>query len=248
MTPMELRDLIGKHRGDPLELLKGVGGFYHRPEHIEDAPLVGYAGTYSADGEEKHFVGFDYANFARAESLPSVVLSWSRPLFKQLAVVQKELGFRIDVFLGAPEGGKSLADKLAINLECRYVYPNVRKIAQTVNQRPRKEFFWDRHYLAPGQHVVIVEDVANNFSTTEQLVQLVLDANCIPAALVCILNRSPNIEKEFVVPPVTVPIISLERKPMPEYRQDDPAVVKQVQAGNVVWKPKDEWHKLEPYL
>lgn len=30
-----------------------------------------------------------------------------------------------------------------------------------------------------------------------------------------------------------------------EYQQEDPLVVEDIQKGNVVWKPKDEWPRLE---
>jgi hypothetical protein len=39
-------------------------------------------------------------------------------------------------------------------------------------------------------------------------------------------------------------VISLVRQPIKEYRQDDKEVVADIQAGNVIWKPKNNWGPL----
>ena len=151
-----------------------------------------------------------------------------------------------DVFLGAPEGGKSLADKLAYHTSRGYCYPNVKE-TPVAGGRPKKEFVWERHELERGLNVVIIEDVANNFSTTGKLMKLVIEAGCTPIALVCLLNRSLSVDTTFTCEHGEIPVVSLVRKPMPEYRQDDPEVVDDIAANNIVWKPRsspEAWQRL----
>ena len=69
-------------------------------------------------------------------------------------------------------------------------------------------------------------------------------------AILCFLNRSLDVDDtysfgvEFKANPLEIPVVSLVRKPIHEWRQDDPAVAEDVAAGNVVWKPKDDWDRL----
>jgi len=65
-------------------------------------------------------------------------------------------------------------------------------------------------------------------------------------AITCELNRSPTIDDYYLSPAAgcKIPVISLVRKPIPEYKQDDPAVINDITIGNVVWKPKNEWPRL----
>ena len=186
---MNIRELQSKFHNDPLGLLNSLGGYYFRPP---GGPLVGYAGTYEDGGEKRNFVGELYANFAVAEEWPSVIDMWAR----QICFVHSEPLRDINVFLGAPEGGKSLADKLALSNSLEYIFPDVKETSSLVG-RPKKELVWGRHKLGQGKTVAIVEDVANNFSTTNKLIKLVVDAGSRPALLVCLLNRSENVEDTF---------------------------------------------------
>ncbi|MFH0830801.1 MAG: hypothetical protein V1895_01955 [Parcubacteria group bacterium] len=87
-----------------------------------------------------------------------------------------------------------------------------------------------------------MEDVCNNFSTTTDAVQLIEKAGGRLVAVMCLLNRSR--EEYFGYRTRDIPVLALEHKPMPQYRQDDPAVAEDIAAGNVVWKPKEEWQRL----
>lgn len=232
------KDIKSVHTRDPLDVLKDLDGYYLRPK---GGPLVAYAGTYDDNGTEKNYVGEMYANFAMAEAYPSLMNTWA---FEFQRTHKSFSG--VDVFLGAQEGGKSFADKLAMHYGCMFAYPKVKEIPVS-DGRPRKGFIWDRHTLQRGSNVVIVEDVANNFSTTAQLIRLILDAECFPLAIVCVLNRSTIIDSQYSFLHHTIPVYSLVRKPMPEYRQDDPHVAADIAAGNIVWKPKDpeQWARLK---
>lgn len=231
-------NLMDKFENDPLGLLQELGGYYIRPE---GGPLVGYAGTYEEDGEELNYVGEVYTNFAKAENEPVLMHHWAKQIIDQYDGVFREA----DVFLGAPEGGKSFADKLALCARRRYVYPNTKEV-EVKGKRPGKEFFWGRHELLPGQEVLIVEDVANNFSTSGKLIQLVKDSGCTPIGLVSILNRSPDVDEVFKWEGESFPVFNLVRKPMPEYRQDHIDVINDIAADNIVWEPKKKgnWQDL----
>jgi len=45
------------------------------------------------------------------------------------------------------------------------------------------------------------------------------------------------------VPPL--PIFAVVRESFDQFEQDDPSVADDVSAKNVVWKPKNDWAKLE---
>lgn len=228
---------------DPLLVLRELGGYYEcrkRADGTRLTPMVAYAGTYD---EGKQYVGDVYANFAQAERFPAVMQHYAKSLLNK---GDPKILSSIDVFLGAPEGGKSFADKLALLTGKEYCYPEkqVTKLAGE-GGREQSDLVFKRHELPPDSRVAIVEDVANNFSTTKKLVQLVNEHCCAVAALVCIFNRSPHVDSEWDCDgKFTIPVFSLVRKPMPEFRQDDPAVAEDIAAGNIIWKPKDEWERL----
>lgn len=48
----------------------------------------------------------------------------------------------------------------------------------------------DRHDINNGDRVVLVEDLCNNFSTAEKLIQLVEEKSGVAIAIACMLNRS----------------------------------------------------------
>ena len=147
------------------------------------------------------------------------------------------------VFAALPKGGKALAVAMATISGKGYLFPEKKTIAlKTENSREVTEVVFDRHSLQCGEVWWIVEDVCNNFSTTERLINLIAaEGKARVGGIVCFLNRSLAVDENFD----GLPVISLVRKPIDEYRQDDPAVRDDIARGNVVWKPKGEWHKLE---
>lgn len=230
----------------PLDLLKRCGGFYECPKAADGTrlgPLVGYAGR---DEEGRQFVGDAYLNFAAAER-HGVVL---RSLAEQLQARLEEAGIeRIDGFCGAPEGGKALAAVLAVLAERGYIFPEKKVTATaTAGSRERSELSFSRHEPGRGEHWVLVEDVCNNFSTTAALVELVERHGAQVAGIACVFNRSTLFGDRFAhgsgERALSLPIVSLVRRELPQYRQDDADVAADVLNGNVVWKPKHEWGAL----
>jgi len=179
-------------------------------------------------------VGEVYVNFAKAEQYPSAVDNFARSLLPQLTTHPK-VG-KVNVFCGAPEGGKCLADKMALATQCRYVYP----------EKKDGGLKWGRHAVEPGEKVVIVEDVSNNFTTTRKLVELIVSSGGKPVAVTCFLNRSLTVRgkwEEEGLP--ALPVVPLVYKPFGQWRQDDPAVAEDVKLDNVVWDVKNGWARLK---
>jgi orotate phosphoribosyltransferase len=235
---------------DPLKLLARCGGFYQRPYRQDGSPagpLVGYAGTYESG---KHFVGEVYVNFAMAERHGPVLDLFARRLIAQSYDTLGSASLDgLAGFCGAPEGGKALATALAVICHRQYIFPEKRVTAvKTADSREESELVFDRHTPNSGEGWLIVEDVCNNFSTTAKLIALIEKTGARVAGIVCFLNRSEQVDSLFV-PNVgdglpCWPVISVVRQVIPQYRQDDPKVATEVQAGNVVWKPKNDWARL----
>jgi adenine/guanine phosphoribosyltransferase-like PRPP-binding protein len=223
--------------GDLLATWKNCGGYYKCPESADGkllGPLVGYRGTYKvSNGSKEHFVGKVYYNFAKVEQWHQARAQFAGALHEFVR------GRYIDVMMGAPMGGILLAGDLGgiCNRRSIFAEKKVTKVA-TESSREESHLIINRHDLLRGDRVAIVEDVCNNFSTTEELISLVKSVGAYVVAIVCALNRS-KFDKY-----VDRPVVSLLHIPTDQYKQDDPVVAEYVQRGQVVWKPKDEWEKL----
>lgn len=223
----------------PLEILARCGGYYECPKDERGrrlGSLVGYAGR---DASGRQYVGDVYVNFAKAERHAPVLGHFARGLLSKFDGCPTG-------FIGAPEGGKALALALALELGVQYVFPEkkVRALA-TPTSRELSELVFDRHDPEGGEWW-IVEDVCNNFSTTAKLVALVEGCGASVGGVLCFLNRSLGVDEVYAPRPgLELSVVALVRKPIKQYAQDDPHVAEDVRAGNVVWKPKNEWHRLD---
>ena len=225
--------------GDNFETLKRCNGYYACPKDQSGkrlGPLVGYAARY--DGVHQ-WVGEVYYNFAMGEQYPHV-----RDYFAtQLAEKFRQAGIQPDVIIGAPMGGILLSGDLGRHLDCRTVFleKDITKLASK-DSREKSTLTFIRHSIRKGDRVVIGEDLVNNFSTSEQANQVIEKVGGKLIAISCACNRSS--EQYCKVGSTRVPIAAMMNLPTQQYQQDDPEVVADIAAGNVVWKPKDEWHKL----
>jgi adenine/guanine phosphoribosyltransferase-like PRPP-binding protein len=244
-------DIKERITDDPLETLKNFGGFYNCPKDKTGkrlGPLVGYAGKYTApDGTQKQWVGDIYANFAKAEEYPYILYHFAEQMWKPLILLHDN----IDVFCGAPIGGYSFATMLGYRLDNvfkRRVIKAEKKVTAlaTENIREQSTIIFARHEVKKGDNVAIVEDVCNNFSTTDKIIDLIEQAGGRVVAIVCLLNRSLTVESEYqrTNRNAAIPVISLVRLVIPEYKQDDFRVNDDILQGNVILKPKDEWTRL----
>jgi adenine/guanine phosphoribosyltransferase-like PRPP-binding protein len=261
METINIRTLIGQHLDDPLGLLKALDGLYECPKDAHGkrtGPLVGYAANYTdAEHKERQYVGDIYANFAKAEEYPIVLSHWGRKLWEQLCINKhividdrtENPEYRY-VFVGPQMGGVSIAQFVAYNgreVEARYACAE-KKITQlkSATMREQSEIVFARHSIKKGDKVFIVEDVMNNFSTTKKVIDLVETHDATVVGIAGILNRSPFVETIYEYGKRSIPVTALVRKAYPEYKQDEIAVLTDMQKGNVILKPKDEWRKLVP--
>lgn len=246
LTRRQRQEILDLSRDEPLEVLKACGGYYRCPRDASGkrlGPLVGYAGTYEPG---KHWVGDEYANFAKAERYPSDILAY---FVHGLEVALHDRVIRdVDVVCGGFMGGIATAELLAFALACGFVYPEKKvTVLADAGGREKSVVLFGRHEIAEGERVLVVEDVFNNFSTTAQLAELIREHGGIVVGVAGLLNRSSTVDVTYTLPDGTVlPVANFIRRPIPEYRQDDPAVEEDIKRGNVVWepKPRDTWPRL----
>jgi orotate phosphoribosyltransferase len=250
MNPIEIKELIAKNGDEPMEILKAVQGYYECPKDANGkriGKLVGYAGKYEAEGgTKKQYVGDVYINFARAEQYPTVMHHFMEILKNKMGG-EKNIG-EFDIVCGPQMGGVVAAAIFALVMDKRYICAEKKITAiATETMREQSELVFGRHTLNQGDKVVIMEDVLNNFSTTKETIELIEGAGGTVVGIIGLLNRSPNIEKEYDYTganPRKIPVIALVRKDIKEYKQDDPYVAEDITKGNVSLKPKSEWSSL----
>ena len=243
MTKAEQVEIINDNSGffDPLHRL---GGYYICPKDADGrrlGPLVGYAGK---DEQGRQKVGDIYANFAKMEEYPRIL-----SFYGSLLLVRCDHLFlrAVDVFCGMPMGGVALSGLLALERWKKSIYLEKKVLVpETPTTREASELVLGRHEIQKGAHVVLVEDVVNNYSTTAAAIELLNSAGAEVIGISCLLNRS---ETE-VYEKANLPVISGIWKPMPQYTQDDPAVADDIARGNLVAKPKrkDDWARLQAIM
>lgn len=232
------------HNLDILENVKRCDAWYECPKDSAGkrlGPLTGYAGRY--DGVHQ-FVGDVYFNFARVECHPRML----RFVAAKLAGRLFEMRLLNSVFCGLPLGGLQLGTALAAAcMEQRSIFLEKEVISvKTPESREKSRLVIGRHEISPDERIVLVEDVCNNFSTTDEAIGLITGAGAKVVAIACVLNRSSHVDGVYDSIAGPVPVVALLRRHIAEYRQDDPQVVEDVAAGNVVWKPKSRegWERL----
>jgi adenine/guanine phosphoribosyltransferase-like PRPP-binding protein len=229
--------------GASLDILKLCGGCYESPRDDNFkilGPVVAYAGKYkTATDEEKQWVGPDYFNFAMAEQDPGI-----RNHFAEISVegVRKKFVYPPTVVIGMPMGGILLAGDIGRLLHCRTIFAEKKIIALADPEKGLKEvseLIIERHKIDSYDRVAIVEDVCNNFSTTEKAVELISSTGAEFLCILCAINRSEVEEWRGH------PVISAIFRPSEQYHQDDPAVANLIAEGKIAWKPKQQWEMLK---
>jgi orotate phosphoribosyltransferase len=236
---------------DPIDTLESCGGVYQCPKLAGSekrlGPLAGLAGTYETPEGPKQFVSDEYFNFAMGEQYPLVLDHWAA----QLISLYPHL-LAVDVCVGAPMGGILFAGALARALSCRVIFLEKKITAlATKDSREKSVLTLNRHEVREEDRLLLVEDVCTNFSTTAAALAVAEVNNAEFVAISCILNRSPDVifstwngaDGERILP-----VRSIKHRPTKQYRQDDPVVADDIRGGNVVWKPKNEWKRLQAVM
>jgi len=221
---------INLPKESPLDVLTSLNACYVSP--VDSAgnfkgPVVGYTATYEdGKGEKKNFVGFNYFNFAIVDRCPSALEFFANCILGEDPV---GLNSYCDVLLGAPMGGIQLTTILG----------NLTEVDTIFAEKDGTDVLIKRYAIKPGERVIVVEDVCNNFSTTSKIKAEIEKYGGKLVGIICAINRSELTEWNGI------PVISAYHIPSKEYKQEDPAVASFIQDGNYVAKPKLEWLKLK---
>ncbi len=231
-----LNKVIEVFEDDYITLLGICQGHYLCPKDRlgkRQGPLVAYV---ERDENGRNLVGEVFVHFAMAEQYPQLLHHFALKFFPKIIA---SLDF--DVFCGATYGGLAFGLVLALVCGKKFVYPE-KEIEPAPNGGRKTTLIFRRHEIQPKEKVVIVEDVSNNFSTAKALIRLIGIAGGQTTGIASFLNRSLSVDNEYVAQGGSrVPVLSLVRQPIPEYRQDDPYVAEDIEKGNIIWDPKRDW-------
>jgi|GEM_PF-92845 len=227
---------------DPLATLKNFEGYYcsrKNPDGSFVGPLVAYAGLYDdGQGGKKNKVGAEYFNFAKLEENPIGRTAIAALIANNMR--QKEI--KTTVIAGAPMGGILLGGELGRQLGCRTIFAEKKVTALADSASGKKEesiLEVLRHDIHPGDLVTIGEDVNNNYSTTEKMQEIIESNGAKLVAIISAFNRSGKEEWNGI------PVVSARYIPTEQFQQDDPKVAELIAAGNIIWKPKQQWPLLK---
>ena len=227
---------------DWVQLAKTCDGYYVCQKDMRQnrlTPLVGYAGRYGEEG--KQYVGEVYIDFSKIERHGRALKEVATHLATRTDEISKGNISRTTGFCGLPEGGRDLATALSLLCQNEHIFPEKKIVAlETETSRQKSKLVFGRHRPKKGETWWLVEDICNNFSTTEDACNLIMEAGAEVAGILCFLHRTPAAGNSYRLGDRELPVISLWREPIPEYEQDDPYVADDI-PGNVVWKPKDVW-------
>ncbi|MEK9182060.1 MAG: hypothetical protein AAB781_00515 [Patescibacteria group bacterium] len=191
-------------------------------------------------------VGEEYVNFAKIEEDVDVVHDLALLLKNK---IPKSLLSSCDIICGIPEGGKTLAAMLAFVCHKKFKYPD-KKMMPSFRPQERGEsaFIFERHKIRPGRHIILVEDATSTFSSVQKTLKQVNKNESFVTAIATFFNRSTEWNDFYYSKPDDrcIPIISLIRREIRQYSQDDPVVLDDVKKWNVIWDPKNNWEKLVP--
>lgn len=220
-----------------LELGKCCDAVYICPKvgSKRTGPLVAYAGK---DSQGRNLVGDIYFNFRRIESHLDVVNVFAETA--SLKLYQEQLIDTFDTVCGIPQGGRTFGQMLALTTGKKFVYAD--KKPKPTEAGKKQEYTWDlsQFDIAPGERIAVAEDVFNNFQNTEHTLAEIERTGAKVVLLVGALNRSPVYETTYR----GLPVIASIREAFPEYEQDDPEVIDDIQAGNVEFNVKKNWAHL----
>lgn len=236
---------------DPFDVFKKAGGWYKCRKDSEGNRLSHLVGYTARDKFGRQLVGEEYMNFAVVEENINAIGYFALALRRK---VQNRHIESWNTICAVPEGGKTLATMFAsLYLGKKYIYPDKEvRPSEKQGERETPVFTFRRHRINPGDQVILVEDVVNNFTSVAKLCKLISDAGGRVIAIVSFFNRSETIENHFLtgvgggafIGGDTISVISLIRKKIRQYSQDYPFVSDDIKAGNVVWDPKKDWDKL----
>lgn len=225
-----------------LDLLVRCGAYYNAvidpSTQNPIGPLVGYSGRYrdEASNQDLQYVGYRYFNLARLEQYPRVEAFFAAGL----ARLVKENFPVLHGIVSVPDGGTILGYGVANQLDVWFVGMQKKTVElATASTKEKTKLALGRHEIIDeNMQVVLCEDLINNFSTTDKAIETVEKANAQVVGFICGLNRSERTDYNGL------PVVALVHKPTPQFRQDDPAVTKHIEAVGFLKDVKPNWTTL----
>lgn len=241
----------------PIEILQQCGGYYCCPKNKYGerlGPLVELPGIYKTpDGEIKHFVSDVYYNLAIIEQYPCIFINYAAKIAEKLADTEAiNLFDKPNATFGIPMNGIIFAHSLAIRLKCKIIFceKKITQVATTENSE-KSIFVLERHKhgVSINDRIIVVLDTYNLslLSIIDETTNIIRKLSAEVVVIVCILNTSSQTVYETKLG-VKIPIISLINKPLERYRQDDPRVAKDIDKGNLILNPENNWFKLKEVM
>jgi orotate phosphoribosyltransferase len=231
--------------GDPLATLVNFQGYYRCPEDEQGrfkGPLVAYAGTYPSPTGEKNFAGNTYFNFAVIEQHPRVLEYFAKLMVTRIRSFQKDYMIKVDCLVGVPSGGVKIAQAVARLLDIPGICLEREVTAlKTATEKEKFNLVFRRNdgVIKRGDHILLFEDLCNNFKTTQKAVDVIAAAGGDLIGVACIANRSD--EKVWE----KVPVLAGIEVPSPQYKQEDPVVADLIAEGKLSTDPKKDWAMLK---
>jgi hypothetical protein len=248
-----------------LKKLHDTGGYYTslNKENVRTGPMIGYAGTYKdQSGKTLQYIGDPYANCSKLESeitilrdlIVEAIPELDDCLFqdKNLSDVFSGTNGNSIVWCGAPMGGLTTAMLLAEHSRVgiskySFLEKKVKELA-TPTSREKSDLAFGRHSVSPGDVVIPVEDVCNNFSTTNRMLDIIFGRGAKVPFIFGLLNRSGKkvySYKSEIYGNKEILVKSIVFGNWPEFRQDDPSVIDYISIpGNLILDPKKNWGNL----
>lgn len=242
-----------------LQVLYENGGFYTslNDKGKRVGPLVGYAGHYRDEmGNSFQYIGDVYANCAQIEkdasSLRFLIQDSKENIINHLysssmANVLSTQNHNHIIWLGAPMGGIVTSTLLSFTIFpekswCGFLEKKVIELA-TKDSREKTELIIGRHSINENDVIIPVEDVCNNFSTTEKMLNLISAKQGKIPFIFCLINRSGK--KSYLFNNREIPIVSIVAADWPEFKQNDPEIKDYISIpGNLILNPKQNWDTL----
>jgi orotate phosphoribosyltransferase len=226
-----------------LGLLRRCGGYYKAVidpgTNLPIGPMVAYSGTYDIEGGKRQYVGYVYYNCATLEQHPAVARVFAQGLAS--VVLSRQLP-EFQCIVGVPDGGLIVAQNTAYALEKHYAGLQ-KKVVEvgTPTTKEKTKLVFARHGIDAGMRVVLCEDLINNFSTTDKAIQVVQAAGGEVVGLIALINRSWPARNDYN----GLPAVVLLERPTPQFKQEDPDVVKHLEAVNFLPDVKPSWAVVE---
>jgi len=249
---MNWKPIIPERDDDPWELAIRCRALYECPKDAAGkrlGPLVPYAGK---DEQGRNLVGDVYFNFGWIEPYMLVVRFFARLIAEKIRDKVQASPELLDAttIIGVPDGGRTLGGEIAAATGKRFVYPSKAPRAKSAGAiKDEFDFVFTRNELFQGETVIVAEDVQNNFNNTQETLAQVAKTGAVVVGFASALNRSPFVDDVFTPDrgPFAgqhFPVVTAIRRPLPEYRQDDPEVSADIAAGRIELKVKANWAKL----